>query len=336
MFRQTAVRIRGLVLLGVLASLLAVACGLAPRAAQQPLKVRIGYQKTTTAPFVFIAKAQGGFEKAGVEVEWIDLPPQRVMEAIAAGSIDTGLLPGPSFLTGYEKGVDARLVLHLAGWSDPASTFFARADSGINGVPDLRGKKIGISTYGGNFDLYLRHMLEQNGLDPRRDVQILEVPIPAIYPALDTRQIDLGVVSPELVSAAEETFPGKFQPVFSFRDIPGIGDRPQTNNIMLAMSNNFLKNNRAAAKAFLKVVLDTQAWGYRNVQEAQRVWAEEAGFPAVLKLKDPFGPDTRGKLDLPTLELQIGLMNRYGYLKQALAVKDVVDESLTDEINAGK
>src|SRR6266849_4246698 len=125
-FRQTAVRIRALVLLGVLASLLAVACGLAPRAAQQPLKVRIGYQKTTTAPFVFIAKAQGGFEKAGVEVEWIDLPPQWVMEAIAAGSIDTGLLPGPSFLTGYEKGVDARLVLHLAGWSDPASTFFAR------------------------------------------------------------------------------------------------------------------------------------------------------------------------------------------------------------------
>jgi sulfonate transport system substrate-binding protein len=336
MFGRVAHTGRLIVALAVLGGVLALACGLAAGPTQQPMKVRIGYQKTTTAPFVLIAKNQGSFQKAGVQVEWIDLAPPPVMEAIAAGSIDGGLIAGPIFFTAFDKGVDARLVLHLAGWSDPPSTFFARVDSGINSVQDLRGKKVGIHSYGGNFDLYLRHMLEQNGLDPKADVQILEVPIPAIYGALDTQRIDLGVVSPELVSTAEESFPGKFKPIFTFRDIPGVGDRPQTNNIMLAMSNNFLKNNRAAAKAFIKVVLDTQAWGFSNPQEALRIWAEEAGFPGMLKLRDAFGPDTRGKMDLPTLELQINLMNRYGYLKKQLAVKDVLDESLVDEINAGR
>ncbi|HEY7066544.1 MAG TPA: ABC transporter substrate-binding protein [Chloroflexota bacterium] len=324
-------------LLSLVSILLAAACAPAQPAAQAPKKVRVGFNKATTAPFLLIAKHEGNYEKAGVEVEWVQFQTAvQGLEALVAGAVDAAPVPVPNLLSAVEKGVAARSVLNLAGWSDPTATYFVRVDAGIDSVKDLKDKKVGISAYGGNFDLYLRQMLDQNGLDPKKDVQILEVPIPATYQALDTRQIDAGALPTLSVPLAETNFPGKFKPLFSYRDIPGIGDRPQINQIVLAMANSFVQNNRPAAKAFLKTIVDTQNWSQTHREEAVQSWAAEAGAPALVQLADPFGPNTQGKLDLPALEMDARLLSKYGYAKNPPALKDVVDESLVDEIIAGK
>jgi NitT/TauT family transport system substrate-binding protein len=228
------------------------------------------------------------------------------------------------------------MVEHLSGWSEPTATYFVRTDSGIDSVKDLKGKKIGVNNYGGNFDLYLRHILEQNGLDAKNDVQILEVPIAAVFQALDSKQIDAGVVPALFVPRAEATMPGKLKPLFTYRDIPGIAQRPQFNQLVLAASTGFLTNSRPAAKAFLKTSLDTQQWSYAHVQEAANLWAAETGIPALAQMQDPFGPDSKGKIDVPALQLDIELVNKFGYSKTQPAVTAFLDESLVDEINAGK
>jgi ABC-type nitrate/sulfonate/bicarbonate transport system substrate-binding protein len=330
-------RLGVIVILGVMASLLVVACGAQTQGAQAPKKVRIGYNKTWTTPFLLIAKNQGNFEKHGVQVEWNEFqaPPQAI-EALAAGAVDMAIAPVPNFVTAFDKGVDMRMVMHLSGWSEPTSTYFVRADSDINSVRDLKGKKIGVNNYGGNFDLYLRHILVENGLDPKNDVQILEVPIAAVYQALDSKQIDVGVVPALFVPRAEATLPGKLKPLFTYRDIPGIAQRPQFNQLVLVASNNFLKNNRPAAKEFIAAILDAQNWAQSNVQEAANLWAAEAGIPALAQMSDPFGANTKGKVDVPALELDIQLVNRFGYSQAQPAVSAFLDESLVDEINAGK
>jgi ABC-type nitrate/sulfonate/bicarbonate transport system substrate-binding protein len=326
-----------ILIVGLMAGLMVTACRTPTQSAQAPMKVRIGYNKTWTTPFLLIAKNQGSFQKAGVEVEWFEFqaPPQAI-EALAAGSVDMANTAVPNFVTAFDKGVDMRMVLHLSGWSEPTSTYFVRTDSDINSVKDLKGKKIGVNNYGGNFDLYLRHILDENGLDSKNDVQILEVPIAAVYQALDARQIDVGVVPALFVPRAEATLPGKLRPLFTYRDIPGIAQRPQFNQLVLAVSKSFLQNNRPAAKAFLKVIVDTQSWAQGNVPEAANLWAAEAGIPALAQMQDPFGPDTKGKLDVPSLELDIQLVNKFGYSKTQPAVTAFLDESLVDEINAGK
>jgi NitT/TauT family transport system substrate-binding protein len=330
-------RLWALLLVGLVGALLATACGSMATGSQGPTKVRLGYNKTWTTPFLLIAKQQDAYTKAGVEVEWFEFqtPPQ-ALEALAARSIDAAIAPVPNLVTAVEKGLDVKAVLHLAGWSDPTSTYFVRADSGIESVRDLKGKKIGVNNYGGNFDLYLRHMLDENGVDSRRDAQILEIPIAAIYQALDTSQIDVGVVPALFVPRAEQSFPGKFKPLFTYKDIPGIAQRPQFNQLVLVMPSSFTKDQRAAAKAFIKANVDTQHWAVANRAEGGRVWAEAAGVPGLAQMPDPFGPDSSGLLDLPALELDAALVHKYGYVKTAPPLTKLYDLSLVEEVNAGK
>jgi NitT/TauT family transport system substrate-binding protein len=320
---------------GALAALLGTACAIGQTGAQQSKKVRVGYNKTWTTPFMLIAKHEDAFAKEGIEVEWFEFqgPPQ-ALEALAAGSIDAAVAPVPNLVTAVEKGVNVKAVLRQSGWSDPTSTYFVRVDSGIDSVRDLKGKKIGVNNYGGNFDLYLRHMVESSGLDPKQDVQILEVPIAAVFQALDTSQIDAGVVPALFVPRAEGQFPGKFKPLFTYRDIPGVSARPQFNQLVLVMSGNFINNNRATATAFVKVNVDVERWAAANPQVAAGIWAAEANVPALAQMADPFGPSTNGKLDLPAFELDSQLVHKYGYVKNLPPMTALVDETRVDAANA--
>src|SRR5688500_172932 len=120
-----APRLLGLTLvLGLLAALLATACALGQTGAQQSKKVRVGYNKSWTKPFMLIAKHQDAFVKQGIEVEWFEFqgPPQ-ALEALAAGSVDAAVAPVPNLVTAVEKGVNAKAVIRQSGWSDPTSTY---------------------------------------------------------------------------------------------------------------------------------------------------------------------------------------------------------------------
>ncbi len=48
----------------------------------------------------------------------------------------------------------------------------------IKSVPDLKGKYVGISRFGGTTDLAARVALSKNGLDPQRDVVLIMIGLP--------------------------------------------------------------------------------------------------------------------------------------------------------------
>jgi ABC-type nitrate/sulfonate/bicarbonate transport system substrate-binding protein len=322
----------------VLFVLVLAGCVASGAEAQSGTEMRVGYNPVWTTPFLLIGKERGAFEAGPGQVKWVTfVNPNQVLEAMAASELDAGAITPAHYLIALDKGLKMSAVAILSGWSTPTSTYMVRADSGIQSVQDLRGKTIGVNNYGGVFDIYLRQMLDKSGVDSKKDVKIVEVPIANIYQALSTKQIDAGAVPVLFVPLADTKFKGQFKTLFDFRDVPGIKDRPQINQLLLAVTDDYMKKQRPALKAFLRRYLDAVRWAYANPAEATALWAKASKVDLVKALPDPFGPNTDAKIDEPALQVDIEIMHRYGYLKRTdFGSKKLVDHSLLEEILAGK
>jgi sulfonate transport system substrate-binding protein len=180
---------------------------------------------------------------------------------LAAGQADVATLSGPAFATIIVKdAVPNGLTIISDNYQDghpgnATNSFMVLKDSPIKTIADLNGKKIGINAFASAVDLALRVVLKKNGIDPRRDVEIVEIAFPNIASAIREKRIDCGVlVIPFL---AVESPKGDLRPVFTGGDAFG-----PSSVIFQVTTNAFLKEHPDAVKAFLADYVDGLAWFY--------------------------------------------------------------------------
>lgn len=180
---------------------------------------------------------------------------------LAGGQADLGTLAFSTFATAIAKdAVPGGLTIISDNYQDghpgnATNTFFVLNDSPIKTVADLKGKKVAINAYGSAVDLVLRVVLKKNGMDPRRDVQIVEVNFPNMAAAIREKRIDCGVlVIPFLAVEAPK---GDLRPLFTGGDAFG-----PSSVIFQVAATNFLKANKEAVRGFLADYVTGLNWYY--------------------------------------------------------------------------
>lgn len=180
---------------------------------------------------------------------------------LGAGQVDLATLSMPAFATTILRDVVPNGIKAIADdFQDARSgyaqqTFYALEDSSIRTVADCKGKTIAVNAFGTAVDLILRVILKKNGIDPRKDVRIVEISFPSIGPALREKRVDVGVLP--LPFGATELAKGGLRPVFRGSDAFGPYEV-----IFQAATNDFLKAQPAAVKAWLADYVDGLAWMY--------------------------------------------------------------------------
>jgi NitT/TauT family transport system substrate-binding protein len=189
---------------------------------------------------------------------------------LAAGQVDVATLSSPAFATVIVKdAVPGGLTIISDNYQDghpgnATNSFMVLKDSPIKSVVDLKGKKIGINAFASAVDLALRVVLKKNGIDPRRDVEIVEIAFPNIASAIREKRIDCGVlVIPFL---AVESPKGDLRPVFTGGDAFG-----PSSVIFQVTTNTFLKANSDAVRGFLADYVDGLAWFYDRANREKAV-----------------------------------------------------------------
>ena len=120
-----------------------------------PQKVTLQLQWFTQGQFAgyFAAVDQGFYEKQGLDVEikegGVDIVPQTVL---AQGQADYAIAWVPKALASREQGAGITDVAQVFQRSGTYQVSFK--DKGINGVADLRGKKVGNWGFGNEFELF--------------------------------------------------------------------------------------------------------------------------------------------------------------------------------------
>jgi ABC-type nitrate/sulfonate/bicarbonate transport system substrate-binding protein len=164
--------------------LLAVGCGKEEKntGGRVPV-VAVGSQWYGHIP-VWVGMERGTFEKHGFEVSWhfIGKSMDR-LNAISSGDAQFASLGQVAMLSAMAQGNDR---FFWVGNQDIAPGFEGLvAQPGIDSFEKLKGKKIGLP-FGSSVDLTARMLLKEHGLDPARDVQLVNLEVgdvPAVFRA---------------------------------------------------------------------------------------------------------------------------------------------------------
>jgi NitT/TauT family transport system substrate-binding protein len=127
-----------------------------------------------------------------------------VVQALAAGSVDIDI----ASLTGLVSTISAgqRFRSFWAGYNMPIFEWYAQPK--YKSIQETKGGRYGISKYGAMTDFLTRYALRRAGLDPEKDVKILQIGTNAQnLAALMANQLDATVLGiPHAYMAAEKGF----------------------------------------------------------------------------------------------------------------------------------
>ena len=132
-------------------------------------KIRIGFPDLA-AQFLPLplGEVKGFFHEEGLQAEFIRIRPAISSAALIAGEIDYDTVIGNGIAAAI-RGLPVKTVAAYV----PAAPIALIARPEFKSVPELRGKTIGLNTYGGALESIARLMFKHFGLDPDRDAKFL-------------------------------------------------------------------------------------------------------------------------------------------------------------------
>ena len=117
-----------------------------------------------------LAREKGFFKDEGLDVDFVIMNPRLALQAVIAGDVAYTTALG-STIRAALRGIPLRVVLTIC----EKPHFALIAKPGITRIEQLKGKLLGISSFGASSDTMARAVLNKYKLAPGQDVKILAV-----------------------------------------------------------------------------------------------------------------------------------------------------------------
>ena len=148
-----------------------------------------------------LAQKRGMFRDEGLDVELIRMNANVSITALATGDIDYTMVFA-SVVRGALRGMPMKVV---ASFMD-SSTHLLIARPEYKTIRDLKGKTLAVSTYGATSDVAARMMMKHGGVDPEKELKIIQLGAErGRYAALKEGIVDVAVLSPPTDTEAQRS-----------------------------------------------------------------------------------------------------------------------------------
>jgi NitT/TauT family transport system substrate-binding protein len=146
---------------------------------------------------------EGFFKKHGLNLTMLYVTSGVITsQTIASGSVQAATTTATDALRAMAAGAPMKIV--MVNIDQFQHVFVARPE--VKAPKDMKGKKIAVSRYGAFSDIQTRFVVRQWGLDPDKDVQILQIGNSAARAAaLASGGVDGAIVTPAFVPVAKKT-----------------------------------------------------------------------------------------------------------------------------------
>lgn len=155
---------------------------------EKPL--RVGYVFAMANAPALIADKQGYYREEGLNVDLKSLGDGPVIQqALAAGELDVAYVGTPPVYQWFSRGLQSRI---LAKVNYGQAAVIVDAKSPITSLDALKGKKLAGVKKGSGMDVLLRGYVlkEKAGLDPDKDLDIIDMPPGNMNAALERGVVD--------------------------------------------------------------------------------------------------------------------------------------------------
>jgi ABC-type nitrate/sulfonate/bicarbonate transport system substrate-binding protein len=234
-----------------------------------PVTLRIGYGGAAEEPlWLLIAKPELG--KNYGKVYTLDATrfqgSDKRAQAFEAGAIDLAAGGAIGVIFAAAEGVTAKIIASICRESSRgfSTSFYAKSDSTIKSVADLKGKIVGINGFSTSGHLWLKAALEKNGLSDT-DVTITPVPFSAMQEALAAGKIDLGMFPQPFAALLEKD--AKVRKIFDAKY--GLPFDEELDVII--GKDEFLKKNAGAIRAMLEDLKAAMHFYLEKPREARQL-----------------------------------------------------------------
>jgi sulfonate transport system substrate-binding protein len=326
--RQMVSRLARSCALSLLAGTLAwlVAAVPVPAYAQTVPTIRVGGTFPGEEPIWLIVKHPELFKNANkaYRLQWSifqGTPP--ISQALVTNAVDCGSQAPISMARAIVDGSLQAYILGALVDEQPGyfSVFFAvKDDSPIKTPADLKGKTIAATAFGGGVYYSARFWLQAHGLDPDKDVKLIEMPFPIVDEALRSGRIDMGPYAQPWGAAAMRK--GGIRKIFDTSEV-----QSPLVNVFEVCRKDFTDANTAVVKAFMEDYQAAMAYALSHPDETRQVTSEVTKIPVdVLKTfeltKDDFYRPPNARPNFDAIQKTWDVYAANGILKHPIKVTD--------------
>ena len=141
--------------------------------AQELQKINLGYSGTGITQYTLeIARRQGLFRKNGLDPVIVYVGSGSLLgQALIGGSFDIALSQGSESIQAKLRGADMRIVAAIANHFN--HVFLSHPS--ITSLKQLKGKRVAVSRFGSGSHFMTDLLVKEAGLDPKKDVSVLQI-----------------------------------------------------------------------------------------------------------------------------------------------------------------
>src|SRR5215208_4328799 len=269
-----------------------------------------------------VADKKGYFREEGLDPEIIGMRPPVSITALASGDIDYTTVFG-SVVRAAVRGLPVRVVASFIDGSTHA--LIARPE--FKSVKDLRGKTMGVGSYGASDDIAGRMMVKHYGVDPDKQMKIVALgPDRARFAALKEGIVEVAVIAPPADSEGRKAGFNILARAYEIFTFPFVGLGTSTRKLSekpdevkrtlraFIRANRFIRDNREESIQILT------AWGRTDRNSAT------AAYDSAVKVFN-----TDGTIPESGLRLVLDQARSEANLTREVAVGEVADLLLLRE-----
>lgn len=308
----------------VITTTLACAAGLT-RAQDLPT-IRVGWTIPAEEAKYWMMRRPEAFPDLGktYRIEWTQFQGTAPMvQAMISNALDCSSQAPLSLGQGAVNGnLSAYIVAQHVGESASSFSVYWGVPEGspITKISDLKGKTIGVNVYGSGVHGQMAMILKKNGLDPVKDIKLVETGFPGSEAAIRGGRVDAGVFVQPFAARAEAK--GGIRKLFSLQDL-----MPNTVHIVEACKKDFADKNPELVKSYvrdltraMKMATEQRAVTLKIVSEVTRA-PIEALDPYLMKPND-FARNAGAHPDFAAIQTMFDQYTQLGLLSKPLKVSN--------------